>query len=64
MKSSDFKADHWIAVAFSRACYPEQFKEYDDETSEVYANFLDRPSSSSKYFVCPMSGKKMEEDKS
>ena len=30
-----------MAVAFLRAWYPGQFIEYDGESSEVYANFLD-----------------------
>ena len=41
MKTPDLKADDWMAVAFLRAWYPGQFIEYDDESSEVYANFLD-----------------------
>ena len=41
MKTPDLKADDCMAVAFLRAWYPGQFIEYDDESSEVYANFLD-----------------------
>ena len=58
------KPDDWIAVAYPRAWFPGQFIEYDDETSEVYVNFLDRPSTGSKNFVWPALGKRMKEEKS
>ena len=64
MKKPNLQIDDWVAVAFPRAWYPGQFMNYDEDTGEVYINFLEHTSSNSKNFVWPMLSKKMDEDKS
>ena len=59
----NLEVDDWVAVAFPRGWYPGQFIRYDDESKEVFVNFLERTSSNSKSFIWPALNSK-EEDKS
>jgi len=59
----NLETDDWVAVAFPRAWYPGQFIRYDEESREVFVNFLERTSSNSKTFIWPALNSK-EDDKS
>ena len=59
----NLETDDWVAVAFPQGWYPGQFMQHDDESKEVYVNFLERTSSISQNFIWPALNSK-EEDKS
>jgi len=54
--------DDWIAVAYPRGWFPGQFIRNDEESGEVYVNFLEKTSSNAKTFTWPALNMK-EEDK-